>query len=105
MQNIDNSGTAPPREEIVEKKDLTNDQLVRLSVMYFVFAATAIIVSLAWRDSFTSIINYFFPKHRDTLVTTIVYAIIVTVIAVIVVVLFARYAKQHSLPVKKIIAG
>jgi len=50
----------------------------------YILAAFGLVAALAWNDAIKSLIEYFFPLNKNTVLIKFLYAILITFIVVIV---------------------
>ena len=50
----------------------------------YILAALGLVAALAWNDAIKSLIEYFFPLNKNTVLIKFIYAILITFIVVII---------------------
>ncbi len=50
----------------------------------YILAALGLVAALAWNDAIKSLIEYFFPLNKNTVLIKFLYAILITCIVVII---------------------
>jgi len=56
----------------------------------YILAAFGLVAALAWNDAIKSLIEYFFPLNKNTVLIKFTYAILITFIVVIISVYLKR---------------
>ena len=64
------------------RKEIKKEIQQRISV--YILAALGLVAALAWNDSIRSLIEYFFPLNKNTVLIKFLYAILITCIVVII---------------------
>lgn len=56
----------------------------------YILAAFGLVAALAWNDAIKSLIEYFFPLDKNTVLIKFIYAVLITFIVVIISVYLAK---------------
>ncbi len=57
---------------------------IKQRVSGYVLAAFGLVAALAWNDAIKSLIEYFFPLNKNTVLIKFIYAVLITFIIVII---------------------
>jgi len=63
---------------------------IREKTSGYILAAFGLVAALAWNDAIKSLIEYFFPLNKNTVLIKFTYAILITFIVVIISVYLRR---------------
>lgn len=63
---------------------------IREKTSGYILAAFGLVAALAWNDAIKSLIEYFFPLNKNTVLIKFTYAILITFILVIISVYLKR---------------
>ncbi len=69
---------------------------IKEKIIGYIVAAFGLVASLAWNEAIKSLINYFFPVVRQTLIAQFLYAACITLLAVIVSTYFVQFAHRDD---------
>jgi len=78
-----------------EKSDGLKKEVQERTLSYLV-AAFSLVAGLAWNDVVRSLIDYFFPIHRDSILAKFLYAALVTLFVVFVTVYLIKLLKKEE---------
>jgi len=57
---------------------------IRQKISGYILAAFGLVAALAWNDAIKSLIEYFFPLNKNTVLLKFIYAVLITFIIVII---------------------
>ncbi len=57
---------------------------IKQRVSGYILAAFGLVAALAWNDAIKSLIEYFFPLNKNTILIKFLYAVLITFIMVII---------------------
>ncbi len=77
-----------------ESKEIKRE--IRQKVSGYILAAFGLVAALAWNDAIKSIIEYFFPLTKNTVLIKLIYALVITFLVVIVSVYLTRLLKKEE---------
>jgi hypothetical protein len=80
MEEIKQKTESPEPEA---KKKTKFERELRERTVGYILAAFGLVVGLAWNETIKSVIEYFFPMAKNTLLAKVVYALLLTVVLVI----------------------
>jgi len=67
------------------KKEISNlKEGFRNKLLSYITAAFGLVAGLAWNDAIKSLIEYFFPLEKNTILLKFIYAILITLVFVFV---------------------
>jgi hypothetical protein len=74
---------------------------IREKTLGYIVTSFGLVAGLAWNDAIKSMIEEFFPLHKDTVKAKTVYAVVITAIVVLVSIYLSRLFKKETVTQKK----
>ena len=74
---------------------------IREKTLGYIVTSFGLVAGLAWNDAIKSMIEEFFPLHKDTLKAKTIYALVITVIVVSVSIYLSRLFKKEKVDKKE----
>jgi len=67
---------------------------IKQRVSGYILAAFGLVAALAWNDAIKSLIEYFFPLNKNTVLIKFIYAVLITFIIVIISIYLTKLLKN-----------
>lgn len=72
------------------------EQAIKEKTIGYITAALGLVAGLAWNDAIKTLIDYFFPFAKSSLVAKLLYATIMTIIVAIFSFILLRWSGHHD---------
>jgi len=69
---------------------------IRQKISGYILAAFGFVAALAWNDAIKSLIEYFFPLNKNTVLPKFVYAVLITVVIVIISIYLTKLLEEKK---------
>lgn len=79
----------------IKEEELRIRKEVKKQTMSYVLAAFGFVVGLAWNDAIKTLIEYFFPLNKDSILAKLIYAFLITIIVVLATVYFVKSTEKE----------
>lgn len=69
---------------------------IRSRTVGYILTGLGVVVGLAWNDTISAVIQYFFPNEKTTILAKVIYAALLTTVVVIIGIYLSRFAEKKS---------
>ncbi len=80
----------------IKAEELRIREEVKKRTVTYILAAFGFVVGLAWNDAIKTLIEYFFPLNKDSILAKLIYAFLITFIVVLVTIYFIKSTEKEA---------
>ena len=77
--------------------------IIEKTIFYFLFGAITLTVALGWNEAFNSLLNYWFPNKKNSVISRFIYAILLTLFAVIFALFYTKFGGNKTQSIQQVI--
>ena len=77
--------------------------IVQKTIFYFLFGAITLTVALGWNEAFKTLLDYWFPKKKNSVVSKFIYAIFLTLLAVILALIYMKLGGNKTQSIQQVL--
>lgn len=82
--------------EKIKRRQLILASEVRKQVVGYIVAALGLVAGLAWNDAVKTLIEFFVPASKNTILAKLAYAALISLVVVVISFALMRWAKGNK---------
>lgn len=77
--------------------------IVQKTIFYFLFGAITLTVALGWNEAFKALLDYWFPKKKNSVISKFIYALFLTMLAVILALVYTKFVGSKTQSIQQVL--